>query len=364
MVHDQDPIEGAGGLGEAAGTAAAAGAAAACLSCGASIAGPFCYSCGQKNDDLRRSSLVLFRDFMRDTFGFDSRMWRTLGLMAVAPGVVPASYAHGRRSRFTPPIRLFLVVSFLFFLELSLTRTMFVAVEVTRKTAEEVAADAAAMEAARLEDPEAFESEELAEIEGRALACPINIRTRFFVRPDDVKVDLDAWRACAQSLRDAARAETGRETQAEAKAAISAFERAATGISSVVEDPRRLNKDINDWLPRVMFLMTPLLALLIALFIRGRDALLFDNLVLSIYTHAAAFAIAGAGILAARLGVPHAGAGAAFALAIYFTLAVRRAYRRSWIKTLFATFFIASLYLAILSSIVTSIVGRSIWEGA
>lgn len=64
------------------GAAIATGAAAACLACGAAIVGPYCAKCGQKNDDMRRSSLVLARDFLKDKFAFDSRMWRTLGLMA------------------------------------------------------------------------------------------------------------------------------------------------------------------------------------------------------------------------------------------------------------------------------------------
>ncbi len=368
MIHDQDPTEGDIDSGEAGALGAAA--VAACLSCGAGVVGPFCPNCGQKNDDLRRSSFVLFTEFLRDTFGFDSRMWRTLGLMAAAPGLVPTSYSHGRRSRFTPPIRLFLVVSFLFFLELSMTKTMFVAVEVTRKTAAQLAEEKAAFEEAKRENPEIFEDEEFIAIEGRKLTCPINIRTRFFVRPQDVKVDHEAWRQCADSMRAAAEAEAKKEAERpaedpiDAQAAISAFERATTGISAVIEDPRTLNNDINTWLPRVMFLMTPVLAFLIALFIRGRNALLFDNLVLSLYSHAAAFAIAGAGILAARFNIPHAGAATGVALVLYFIFAMKRAYGRGWVKTLFAAAFVAMLYLTILSTIVTSIVGRSIWEGA
>ncbi len=56
---------------------------------------------------------MLARDFIEDTFAFDSRMWRTLGLLASSPGVVPTNYSHGCRARYTPPVRLFLVVSFL-----------------------------------------------------------------------------------------------------------------------------------------------------------------------------------------------------------------------------------------------------------
>ncbi len=94
--------------------AAAGELSLACLSCGAASVAVFCANCGQKNDDLRRSIFLLARDFVEDTFSFDSRMWRTLGALVVAPGVVATNYAHGKRSRYTPPVRLFLVVSFIF----------------------------------------------------------------------------------------------------------------------------------------------------------------------------------------------------------------------------------------------------------
>lgn len=57
----------------AIGAAVATGAAIGCLSCAAQIVGPYCANCGQKNDDMRRSLFVLFKDFVADTFSFDSR---------------------------------------------------------------------------------------------------------------------------------------------------------------------------------------------------------------------------------------------------------------------------------------------------
>lgn len=89
-VPDIDPGDGEVGVDIAppleniVGAAAASGAMLACLSCAATITGPYCANCGQRNDDLRRSTFVLFKDFIADTFSFDSRMWKTLGLMAAA----------------------------------------------------------------------------------------------------------------------------------------------------------------------------------------------------------------------------------------------------------------------------------------
>lgn len=377
---DIDPDEG-GEIGEPAaadGAAAAALAAggALCLSCGAGVVGPYCARCGQKNDDMRRSSLVLFKDFLTDTFAFDSRMWRTLGLIATAPGLVPTHYSHGKRSQYTPPVRLFLVVSFLFFLTLGLTRTMFVAVDVRAKTPEEIAADEVRREVSeRLsDDTDAAGNigriEEKVLIERPAADCDIKVGTRFFVRPEDITVDQEKWRACSSSLSRAAQGEiavAGGEMQAtpiEQEKLLRGFVRVMGGLDRLIVEPAAFNQEINVWLPRVMFFMTPLLALVLALFIRGRDALLFDHLVLSLYGHAAGFAVIGVAIVAVQFGVPNIFPFAMAALGIYFIATLKRAYKRGWLKTVFAATFAGLAYIVILSAIVGMIIASQVWRAS
>ena len=353
---DIDDIEGGEPAGEPAGdpaagiAAAAVAGAALCLACGHKTAGLFCSSCGQKNDDLRRSSFVLAKDFVKDTFGFNSRMWRTLGLLAVAPGVVPTDYAHGRRSRYTPPVRLFLVVSFLFFLTLSLTETMFIALDVKQGAPNDGRGDSFGILTFSDTDADGFD-------------CNLTAGLRFFVRPKDLLLDTDAWRRCylnaEREISEAVKkpAENGKVLpDAAAEKAIGFVSGVLDGISTAVEDPKAFNADINTWLPRVMFLMTPVLALILALFIRGRNALMFDHLVMSLYSHAAGFAITGLAIVAAQFGLSAAFPVAAAAFAIYFLLALKRAYGRGWVKTVWTGLMSGFIYLLILLSIVMTIV--------
>lgn len=388
MASDTPDIEPPEGGGEAIAIAVAAAvtAAALCVSCGTRISGPWCAGCGQRNDDMRRSSFVLFKDFVKDTFAFDSRMWRTLGLLAAAPGTVPSSYSHGKRSRYTPPVRLFLVVSFLFFLTLGVTKTMFVAFEVTAKTPEQIAADRAAFEktiesldddtkdtiiAARdgLYVRDASRESDVA-IDGEELDCDVNVRTLFFVQPEDVKIDAEHWRRCRDSVLGEIRAEieTGEAADSarseETGKAINFVERAFGGISRAIEDPAAFNASINNWLPRVMFLMTPVLALIMALFLRGRDALLFDHLVFSLYAHSTAFAIIGIAIVAAQLGLPSVFIAANIALALYFIVAVKRGYKRGWIKSVWTGIGAGALYVIALVSIVGSVMSNQLLQGA
>ncbi|MFN3959647.1 MAG: DUF3667 domain-containing protein [Parvularculaceae bacterium] len=373
---DIEPID------EGAAEAAAIAAAAACPSCGAKIVGAWCAGCGQKNDDMRRSSVVLLKDFMVDTFSFDGRMWRTLGLLAASPGTVPSQYSHGKRSRYTPPVRLFLVVSFLFFLILSLTHTLIIAVEVRAHTPEESArAKAALEEGLREAGPKAADAVRRARIEartysgpvvidGQSLDCDLNATTRYFVRADDVKVDLEAWSRCRDSLMSGIRSEIEGKEEASAEfttdkaTALTTIERIIDGVARAIENPQAFNASLNDWLPRVMFLMTPALALILALFLRGRDALIFDHLVFALYAHAAAFAIIGLAVIAAQLRLPHVFAAASIALALYFIVAIKRGYGRGWIKSVWTGVAAGLIYLLVLSGTVMSIISNQVLQGA
>jgi hypothetical protein len=354
-MGDIDDIDGGLDFPEPLGEAVLA-AGVLCLACGGAISGPYCASCGQKNDDLRRSSFVLAKDFFKDTFGFDSRMWRTLGMLAMAPGDVPKEYAHGRRSRFTPPVRLFIVVSFLFFLTIGFTDTLFVGVEI------------------RFHDEDAAkEGSAVALSAGETDKCSFQGSLRFFVKEKDLSTDKARFEECfgnvgVRAREEIAQAETvkvgkdeGRE--AELEQAAESIERVFTGISWVIGNPRAFNDAFNDWLPRVLFFMTPVLAVILALFLR-RGALLFDHLVLSFYSHAVSFAVIGTSLILTQLGAPYMGFAAFLVIAAYYIAALKRAYGRGWIKTLWSASMSAALYILVFLTILLTITSNIVWTAS
>lgn len=364
LSGDEGGIEGELPLPPAIGVAPGEPATARCYACGTPASGLYCATCGQKHDDMRRSSFVLGRDFLRDTFGFDSRMWRTLGLMAAKPGTVPKEYAHGRRSRFTPPVRLFLVISFLFFLTIGLTNTLFVGLEIQFKNQDEE----------KFEDARAKAAEagvDLSDIDGTL--CNFHGDLKFFIKERDLKVDRERMSACFDNLNEQIQeriknadeitvgTDEGIETEAEQAGEV--VNRVFTGMNWAVGNPRAFNNAINDWLPRVMFLMTPVLALILALFLR-RKALIYDHLVMSFYTHATGFAVVGLALILGQFGLPQSGVFAFLAMAVYYVMALKRAYGRGWIKTLWTAGWSSFLYISVLMSVVLAIVSRVMWQAA
>jgi hypothetical protein len=58
----------------------------------------------------------MLRDVLGDLTNFDSRLWRTLVPLAFRPGLLTQDFLRGRRASYTPPFRMYLILSVAFFL--------------------------------------------------------------------------------------------------------------------------------------------------------------------------------------------------------------------------------------------------------
>ncbi len=86
-----------------------------CLNCGAALAGQYCGRCGQRATSRLISIFELLRDAFGDLFELDSRLWRTVVPLLIRPGQLTKDYLEGRRARYMPPFRMYLVLSLIFF---------------------------------------------------------------------------------------------------------------------------------------------------------------------------------------------------------------------------------------------------------
>jgi hypothetical protein len=87
-----------------------------CLNCGEVLRGQHCSHCGQRAKVRVLSLGTLVRDLLGDITNFDSRIWRTLKPLAFSPGTLTVEYLRGRRTHFSPPFRMYLILSVAFFL--------------------------------------------------------------------------------------------------------------------------------------------------------------------------------------------------------------------------------------------------------
>ena len=91
-----------------------------CLNCGEVLRGQHCSHCGQRAKVRVLSLGTLVRDLLGDLTNFDSRIWRTLKPLAFRPGVLTVEFLRGRRTHYSPPFRMYLILSVAFFLLASL----------------------------------------------------------------------------------------------------------------------------------------------------------------------------------------------------------------------------------------------------
>jgi hypothetical protein len=87
-----------------------------CLNCGEVLRGQHCSHCGQRAKVRVLSLGSLLGDLFKDLTEFDSRIWRTLKPLAFSPGTLTVEFLRGRRTHYSPPFRMYLVLSVAFFL--------------------------------------------------------------------------------------------------------------------------------------------------------------------------------------------------------------------------------------------------------
>lgn len=92
-----------------------------CKNCGASLSNQYCSVCGQRAVVRIVSLWEVLRDLIDEVFFLESRVWQTLGPLFFRPGLLTMDYLAGRRARYVPPVRLYIVLSVIFFVVVSLT---------------------------------------------------------------------------------------------------------------------------------------------------------------------------------------------------------------------------------------------------
>ena len=80
----------------------------------------FCPECGQDTEDTASSIGGFIKHFLNDYFTFDSKIIRSFTPLLFKPGFLTEEFFEGRRVRYIPPLRMYIFVSVVFFLVLSL----------------------------------------------------------------------------------------------------------------------------------------------------------------------------------------------------------------------------------------------------
>ena len=75
----------------------------------------FCAVCGQSAKSLNKPFMSVISETLHETLDIDGRLMLTLKTLLFKPGRLSLDYNLGKRVKYTPPLRMYLVISILFF---------------------------------------------------------------------------------------------------------------------------------------------------------------------------------------------------------------------------------------------------------
>jgi hypothetical protein len=87
-----------------------------CLNCGQVLTGTYCAHCGQKDIPVRQTIGDLFMNFISSFWSFESKFFQTVKWTLFKPGALPRDYNEGKRERYFHPARMYVFISFVYFL--------------------------------------------------------------------------------------------------------------------------------------------------------------------------------------------------------------------------------------------------------
>ncbi|WP_440053401.1 DUF3667 domain-containing protein [Pseudoalteromonas sp. T1lg65] len=76
----------------------------------------YCSHCGQSTRSYQVSFFTFAKESLHELLDIDGRLWLTLRTVLLKPGVASYEFSQGKRNKYTPPLRLYLVISVVFFL--------------------------------------------------------------------------------------------------------------------------------------------------------------------------------------------------------------------------------------------------------
>jgi len=323
-----------------------------CENCGAQLHGHWCAQCGQPAIDYRRSFRYVIVDLLDEFLNWDSKFFRTLGLLVIRPWKLTNQFLAGHRVRYVHPLRLYLLASILFFFAVN-----YWAKSLHLQPGKITSKDRAEIESAL--DAQNLTPEQRAKVE-RSLNM--------------ANISPEVAAIMAAKGKDTTPEETGipqatptsRETATppaffQSGNPSTPFEkwietRAKEKIGEHGTNLQLFAKTLISNLPYMMLCCIPLFALVLKILYIRREVFYIDHLIYALHIHSFAY-LATILIILATIGLSSVASGAfggwiiallwiTFAAQIF--LSIRRVYRQGWFISIFKFLFGGFVYLIVL----------------
>ena len=280
-----------------------------CLNCGAALHGVFCSTCGQRDIPPYPSVRELVVDAFWELSGWDGRFASTVRAVISKPGLLTRDFLEGRRARYLSPLRLYLMCSLVYFL-----------------------IAAAAPEVVVNGNKSLYIGVKLGDGQTRSNGVPASRPERV---ADEARSAMQNQTALPDSIKQKAL-----EDIAHAPKVMQPFLRRA------VEDPAGFRRGLLEAMPRMLFALLPVFAVIVSMFYRGRKYP--EHFYFALHLHAfvfLAFAVSAASRFTRFAPISVVVGIVSFLwMAVYATLSFRRVYGGSVVATLAKEVGIGVLY--------------------
>lgn len=304
-----------------------------CRNCGESVEQRHCPRCGQLAASYHRPFFALIAESISDSMALDGRVARTLPLLLFRPGVLTKRYVSGRRARYVPPFRLFLLSSLLFY---------FVSFAFLEQ-ADWLRIGASLDRAPTLSIEERSELEELGILRKNAARTP--------AAPADVTAQENSQNQTEQ-LGAIERPVPAVENEAEEH------------IRRVTQNPRLFLATVKTWAPRLSLLFVPLTMLVLALmYFWRRRVYVYDHAIHALHLHSWIYLVATSAIgLGAFIGAGEAALVFLLILPVYVFFSLRAAYGSGIVSSLARTLLLGLFWWVAMVVLVAGVVLASVLE--
>jgi hypothetical protein len=269
-----------------------------CLNCGNERAENFCPQCGQRAGN-RLAISAFVRDVVDDQLSVDAKIPRTLGPLFLKPGFLTAEFIEGRGARYIPPFRLYLLTSLLFFLLLSFLSGRSDWAERAEKEIKEQSDSVAAHTGAADTVTRAPDA-----VTGVRIGVSRNGES--WLEKTEVNVP---WKWLDQKI----------------EANLAALGKLPPAVAM-----RRVTDATIEELPKVMFIMLPVYALLLKLLYARRKRYYIEHFIFALHVHAFTFLLF---TIALVTGFDWAILILSIILPVYTFAAMKRVYQQGYFKT-------------------------------
>jgi hypothetical protein len=285
-----------------------------CINCGTALKGRICHSCGQDSDTFHRPVWSLLWEVLDGLIGLDGRLWRTLPALMFRPGYLTRKYLEGVRARYVQPFRLYLFASVIFFVlfgmgspdwsnavnpaaELSDEDRAALAEELNELAAENPAASdeiQRAIDSLARDDGEPVDAAELAAVtaaSSESFRAEMREQVRRTLLPEQYPGEA-APEDSEVVVGDPGDMQVSIETGGLTDLPLPARQQLARQLERVIDDPSLLFAAMQRWLPRLLFVLLPIYALILAVGqIWRRGFYFYDHLIVSLHLHAFLFVL-------------------------------------------------------------------------